>query len=134
VDIFFVLSGFIMVYTCWPLFGSPSACLGFFRSRVLSIYPLHLVCLAVLLSVWFLVIGYRSLSFDSIDLLSSIFLLPFGRQIHGVTWTLVHEMIFYALFAVFLLISSRRLALSCLVLLLAVLTLAPLLHPGLSSR
>ena len=54
VDLFFVISGFIMVYTCWNSFQRENATLDFMKRRIIRIVPLYwvatsLMILAVLL-------------------------------------------------------------------------------------
>src|SRR5271165_2363031 len=41
VDIFFVISGFIMIYTTSELFGQPGAASTFFKRRLVRIAPLY---------------------------------------------------------------------------------------------
>jgi peptidoglycan/LPS O-acetylase OafA/YrhL len=46
VDLFFVISGFIMIATAWELFGTPGASARFLERRFLRIYPAYGVALA----------------------------------------------------------------------------------------
>jgi len=48
VDLFFVISGFIMVYTSEPLFGQKTSAATFFVRRVVRIVPLYwMITLAI---------------------------------------------------------------------------------------
>jgi exopolysaccharide production protein ExoZ len=130
VDIFFVISGFIMVHTTWRRFGRPHAASRFILARIVRIYPLHLFCLSIILIVWLAGVGYRSLPVDAVNLVGSLALLPVGAPLHGVTWTLVHEMIFYVLFSLALLLPSRLVGLTLLGLALFSLTILPWVFGG----
>ena len=50
VDLFFVISGFVMVYSSERLFGRPGAPMTFFVRRLARIVPLYRVATAVLVS------------------------------------------------------------------------------------
>lgn len=100
VDIFFVISGFIMMYTN---FANGKECLTptqFVKRRFLRIYPLYWVCCC-------LVLGLRAFGLFSAAqiapdyLLNSLLLLPLrSHLLLGPAWTLVFEIYFYLLFAV----------------------------------
>jgi len=44
VDLFFVISGFIMIYTTAGSFNEPNASLAFMRRRIIRIVPLYWLC------------------------------------------------------------------------------------------
>ncbi len=102
VDLFFVISGFVMTVTCYDRLGDPRAVGSFLWRRATRIYPLYwLVTLAVLLLAWF----EPSLATRSKDDLGHIFKsVVLWRQdvfpIMGVGWTLSYEVFFYLVFAV----------------------------------
>ena len=50
VDLFFVISGFIMVYTAGKLFGQPGAAVQFLSRRLLRIVPLYWALTAALIA------------------------------------------------------------------------------------
>jgi exopolysaccharide production protein ExoZ len=104
VDLFFVISGFVMVYSSERLFGKPGAPLTFFARRVARIVPLYWAATAVL--VWF-VVPFAS---TKAVLGSLLFLphIPAEAPLLFVGWTLVFEMFFYTVFAVAL-FAKRRL-------------------------
>ncbi|EKS1846935.1 acyltransferase [Cronobacter muytjensii] len=117
VDLFFVLSGFLMVYTQHEGKGPWS----FFKGRVIRIYPLYL-----LLSLP-LILMYVSLH-SHFELIGNLLLLPgFNmptyKLANGPAWTLVYEMTFYVLFSVALLISRKKIHSAILVVLFIVSTL-----------
>lgn len=111
VDLFFVISGFVMLYVTrssgagWRIAGE------FLMHRVARIYPLYwLVSLAVL--VIFLVhpTWVNSSQGSQVDLLASFLLLPLPQgqfPLLGVGWSLIHEMYFYLVFGFLLLIPDR---------------------------
>jgi peptidoglycan/LPS O-acetylase OafA/YrhL len=111
VDLFFVISGFIMTVTTWRLFGERNAPLQFLVRRVSRIYPPYWIALLPILIVYLL----RPELVDSHsaappDLLASFLLLPqSGEPLLLVSWTLVFEMAFYLVFA--LALGFRRSAL-----------------------
>jgi peptidoglycan/LPS O-acetylase OafA/YrhL len=114
VDLFFVISGFIMVYATERLFGRPGATRAFFLRRVARIVPLYWATTTIILL--YLLLRHRD--FDAGGsfaqwVLSSYAFLPFPRgdgtvsPIHGVGWTLNYEMFFYSLFGIFVFLSRR---------------------------
>src|SRR5690349_9451340 len=52
VDLFFVISGAVIVAISWPLFGTPEAWRGFAYRRITRIYPLYLIITALVLVVF----------------------------------------------------------------------------------
>ena len=103
VDLFFVISGFVMVYSSERLFGRPGAPMTFFVRRLARIVPLYWVATAVL--VWF-VVPYASTK----AVLGSLFFaphIPSEAPLLFVGWTLIFEMFFYAVFAIALFAKRR---------------------------
>jgi exopolysaccharide production protein ExoZ len=105
VDLFFVISGFVMVYSSERLFGQPGAPFKFFARRLARIVPLYWAATSIL--VWF-VVPYAS---TKAVLGSFLFAphIPSEAPLLFVGWTLIFEMFFYAVFAIALL-AKRRLA------------------------
>jgi len=95
VDIFFVISGFIMAYTTTNATGLEQG-IDFFKRRLARIYsgywPFYLV--ALVLFAW---IGGSYLAEAS--LWRSLILWPAPHPLITVSWTLIYEMYFYILFA-----------------------------------
>lgn len=114
VDLFFVISGFIMVYTSEPLFGRPEGPKNFFMHRLVRIVPFYWIVTAayVAMSLAFPQFG-RSYGLDFIA--ASFLFIPMHNAdgdvmpIVGHGWTLNYEMQFYALFALAVL-APRRIA------------------------
>lgn len=108
VHIFFVISGFIMVYTSFHdnVDGSFSPS-QFLVRRVLRIYPIYFVYCGLY------VLFYRSFfatPFLSIqDLIGTLLLLPgYSAKIIGPGWTLAYEMYFYLCFGVAMVAGLKR--------------------------
>jgi exopolysaccharide production protein ExoZ len=105
VDVFFVISGFIMVYSSERLFAARGGSLEFLIRRLARIVPLYWLTTA--LAIWLMA---PPRIWES--LLDSYFFIPYRATtgnmlpLHGVGWTLNFEMFFYVLFA--LAITWRR--------------------------
>jgi exopolysaccharide production protein ExoZ len=98
VDIFFVISGFIMLYVSFPNGRAAASPLSFLVKRIARVYPFYWFCVCLILGLW--IAGfYRSLQVDADTLVRSILLFPSEHLIIGVSWTLVYEMYFYLVFA-----------------------------------
>jgi len=117
VDIFFVISGFVMVVSTQTLIGNPRGWRVFFMRRVVRIAPLYWIIMS--LKVVLLLALPSALFNNPFDLervVTSYFFIPSRNPagmiepIHGVGWTLNFEMFFYAMFAaaMFLRISVFR--------------------------
>lgn len=116
VDIFFIISGFIMAYTL-PEFdhsNNKREAISFIKKRILRIYPLYLLILIPILIIYIIkvAIGKTDLSISSI--FGSIFLLP-GltnddryRMINPPAWTLVYEMFFYVTLTIIIFFSRTK--------------------------
>src|SRR5262249_762899 len=103
VDIFFVISGFVMVYSSERLFGQPRAPAKFLSRRIARIVPVYWVATSVF--VWFSV-PYASTK----AVFGSLFFaphLPREAPLLLVGWTLIFEMFFYAVFAIALFAKHR---------------------------
>jgi exopolysaccharide production protein ExoZ len=99
VDFFFVLSGFIIFFVHEKDIGRPSSLRSYVWSRLTRIYPIYWLVTAIAMA---LLIGkHDTSSFGPAYLVASLFLLPQPQEpILQVGWTLVHEMLFYAAFAI----------------------------------
>ena len=111
VDIFFVISGFIIYSVTYGRAAQiPERPSPFLLKRLTRIFPLYWIFLLATLALWSTGYFYRSLRIDAPILGSSIFLLPSKAPIVGVAWTLVYEMYFYYLFFITLHIRNARLS------------------------
>ena len=123
VDIFFVISGFIMVYTTGR---KPVGPLRFLGDRLRRVAPLYwavtLAVFAVALAAPCLLQGTRA---DPRHLLASLSFLPYARAdgsyrpVVFVGWTLNYEMAFYVVFALGLALRRRALGVGFSLLVLA---------------
>jgi len=111
VDLFFVISGFIMVHASRASDGSPRYVAGFLVRRFARIWPVY-----VATTILFLIAMRQLFDVDGIKLAKALAFLPESSQgspffeyppLH-VGWTLVYEMYFYVLFAVALLAGRWR--------------------------
>ncbi|PHS25010.1 MAG: hypothetical protein COA84_08295 [Robiginitomaculum sp.] len=111
VDIFFVISGFIMVYISHQRFGSPRKAGLFLYDRIVRIYP-PVVLFTALSVLGMYVTGVTGKWFPDNNILFSFLLLPQkAPPLLGVSWTLIHELYFYLVFTVLLLGRFRLLPL-----------------------
>ena len=112
VDLFFVISGFIMVYVSEPLFGRRDAPRSFLLRRFARIIPLYWASSGLLLG--YVLLRYSDLAAANMSasaVLASFAFVPYPKPdgsvvpINAIGWTLNYEMFFYAAFAVALLAS-----------------------------
>jgi exopolysaccharide production protein ExoZ len=104
VDLFFAISGVVMVVSTQGRFGQWSEARGFLVRRALRIYPLYWIYSIASLSVYLLPSGQVGNSWGQVDLLASFALWPQEvAPLLGVGWTLWHELYFYVIFALLLL-------------------------------
>ena len=125
VDIFFIISGFVMSYTSPIIGGGMKAKLKaadiFFRKRLARIVPLYWLALA-----W---VARRDFSTPNNHLVEDFLFIPHFHYLHPTWlspiiiqgWTLNYEMFFYFVFAIAMLFGTFR-----LVLLIAILFVLPL--------
>ena len=106
VDLFFVISGFIMVYTSEPLFGRRDAPRIFIGRRLLRIVPLYWFLTLAIVIGWYFYFGYQLPWHTSWkDVIASLLFIPLARvngetaPVLGIGWTLNYEMFFYFFFA-----------------------------------
>lgn len=112
VQIFFVISGLVMVYASRSLFQNEGSWKTFLYRRIVRIYPLYFICLLaniVLRSLWPTVAQEGPAA-----LIGTLLLLPIdGFKIIVPAWTLSYEMYFYLVFALVLVLPMRS-ALVCI--------------------
>lgn len=110
VDIFFVISGFIMVHVTTARDMAPGR---FARDRIARIVPVYwLFCLIIFAAAWLLP-SLGSFRPDLGELIRSMLFIPYGSgpnfpPVIYVGWTLNLEMYFYALFTLALALSGDR--------------------------
>lgn len=105
VDVFFVISGFIMFYTTRESAGSAAAA-GFLKRRVARIYSGYwpFFVAAALVFAW-----ARPEHYQASNLWTSFLLwpMPLNQVLLDVSWTLSYEMYFYLLFTLLVLLPLR---------------------------
>jgi len=106
VDLFFVISGFVMVFASRDLFAKPGGGLVFLSRRIARIVPLYwsmttIFLTAMLVSPNLIPVG----RLGPAEILASYFFVPYYRPeehwmhpVYSVGWTLNYEMFFYAVF------------------------------------
>ena len=104
VDLFFVISGFVMASLTKGQFQNASNGLTFLYQRLSRIYPVYWFYSALVLMVFFIQPTWvNSAQGNQINILSSFLLWPEATlPLINVGWTLIHEMYFYIIFTVFL--------------------------------
>ena len=115
VDLFFVISGFIMVYVTWRLKPNMKQSLIFLYARTTRIYPLYWFILGILFCAWLLKPTITTFDVERTSLIRSFFLWPDQTlPMLKVAWTLIHELYFYFIFTFILLLPQyfRLIALS----------------------
>jgi len=100
VDFFFVLSGFIIHHAHADDPPGAAAAARYGRKRLLRVYPAYLPVSLVLLAAYTLWPALSASGGRTYSLVSSLLLLPADRPpALSVAWSLVHEVCFYAIFA-----------------------------------
>lgn len=118
VDLFFVISGFVMTSVTRGQFQSSTNSLQFIYHRASRIYPTYWFYTALVLVVFLLEPGWvNSAQGNQVNILSSFLLWPeHTLPLINVGWTLIHEMYFYLVFALLLaFVAERKLGLSLLI-------------------
>ncbi|MBI5939882.1 MAG: acyltransferase [Caulobacterales bacterium] len=113
VDVFFVISGYIMVHVTRAGQASPG---GFLLNRIARVAPLYWVLtVAVFVIAAVAPSMFKNTSADPVQLLMSLFFIPFQKAATGgpqpilfVGWTLNYEIFFYGLFALGLFARKRE--------------------------
>lgn len=108
VDLFFVVSGFIMIYVCWGLERGGRTAGVFLLARAARIYPVYWLIAGGVFAAWKL--NPELINFDpqKSSLWRSIFLIPdYNAPMLKVAWTLIHELYFYLVFSLCLFLPRR---------------------------
>jgi exopolysaccharide production protein ExoZ len=113
VDLFFVISGFVMVYASRDLFGAAGSAGVFLRRRLARIVPIYWVVTVIYLVVSASALAPLNRAAPGLtETIASFLFIPYQnaegliRPVYSLGWTLNYEMFFYAVFALFL--SFRR--------------------------
>lgn len=115
VDIFFVISGFVMVLSSQSLIGRDDGWKIFMKKRIIRLAPLYWVATTFKLIILLLAAGvvlHSTLDWEMI--IKSYFFIPSKNPIDGsispflgVGWTLIFEMFFYTIFGLSLLLKKN---------------------------
>lgn len=105
IDLFFIISGFIMCYTTHD---KQISFFRFMKLRVERIIPLYWVCTTAALMIYLLPFKTSSFSDGNVSILDSYLLFPLGKSyLVGTGWTLSYEFYFYFIFSAFLLLPLK---------------------------
>ena len=109
VDLFFVISGFVMVTVTRGKFGQAKSALLFLYHRVSRIYPLYWAYTTLALLVFIVQPSWVNNSQgNQVDILSSYLLFPGSLlPLVQVGWTLIHEVYFYIVFFLLLFLHEK---------------------------
>lgn len=130
VDFFFVLSGFIITFVHHQDVGRPNRLAHYVQRRFTRVLPFYWIVLAYYLADSWLF--HPAMLPGKSQLLSNLLLLPrFDLLIVGGSWTLVFELLFYAIFAVMIL--SRKMGTAVLAVWAVLIAAAFVAHPYVPS-
>lgn len=123
VDLFFAISGFVMVYVAWDAPNTMRTSASFLFARIGRIYPLYWLVSLIVLGLWLVRPDFVFASNAQVSLVKSFVLWPANHPpLLAVGWTLIHEMYFYLVFSLLLLVSRRFRPLVLLVWAIVILT------------
>lgn len=136
VDLFFVISGFIMVHASQRLFGQPGAPWRFLGHRLARIVPLYWAATALFLAVALTVGGAVNADVAGpMQVAASLAFIPWPRPggvlqpVYSLGWTLNYEMLFYAVFTLFVRLPQRLALAAVTATLLALVAAEPFVPP-----
>ena len=137
VDLFFVLSGFLMIYISLPYQQGKKSTGDFLVNRLIRVWPLYAVVTIGVCCLIYYTKPDGGADFDLAPLrMLSVFFVPSFNQtgllqpILGVGWTLNYEVFFYLVFAAAILIQKKRLLASSTILVAGGYAIGALLPPG----
>lgn len=109
VDLFFVISGFVMAATTYDTFDTPGAPARFAIHRFSRIYPPYWILSVFVFAYYLYDPAGVNAEHGGVDLAASFWLTPGPLlPLIPVAWTLVHEVMFYAVFFVAMCILPHR--------------------------
>lgn len=128
VDVFFVLSGFIITYTNIKLIQKASNLPAFLQRRFVRIYPTYWIIISFFLLLQILFPSYYRTHYnlDFANIASTYLLFPGHVMINGVSWTLSYELFFYMLFGIAFFIRNTKLSLYLAITYAVILILLPI--------
>jgi len=112
VDIFFVISGFIILNIYFPKQNqiSTDQIKIFFYKRFVRIFPIYWIVLIILTIKNMFFTFHRNIDIDFFIFIKSFFLIPIpvSFTIVGISWTLSYELFFYILFGFIFFITPKK--------------------------
>lgn len=110
VDLFFVISGFVMIAVTRGKFQNLKQATRFIYHRASRIYPTYWFYSLLVLGVFlFKPTLVNSSQGNEVNILASFLLLPSEKlPLVMVGWTLIHEMYFYLIYFIFLLLVAEK--------------------------
>jgi peptidoglycan/LPS O-acetylase OafA/YrhL len=139
VDLFFVISGFIMVYASDRLFTRPGAGKEFLIKRMLRVVPLYWLSTTAILALTLMSSRHSQARPGGGYLLASYLFIPDASygSVDGIPfpllslgWTLNYEMLFYTVFSLFIFAPRRRAVLGVQVTLVAAVAFGLVVQPA----
>ena len=111
VDIFLVVSGFVLTYLAFGNFGQTSYVKAYTFARLSRVYPLYMLLTALLIPIYLMLPGlFNASEGHQVNLVRSLLLIPDVRlPLIPVAWTLHHELYFYVVFCAMLFVPERHL-------------------------
>lgn len=116
VDVFFVISGFIMAYTLSDYNKENRKEIGirFIKKRLIRIYPLHILAMIPMLAIYIATSIIKGGQISIYSIIGNFLLIPDVTSSHSyhminpVEWTLVYEMIFYFTLSITICFSKNK--------------------------
>ncbi len=135
VDIFFVLSGFIIMFVNADKIGNYKNFWIFIKKRFVRIYPIYWIVITIFLLLQLLLPQFYRTHFDLnfLNIINTYLLLPNHEMLNGVSWTLTNELFFYLLFAFTILIPGKKIHIVLFVSYFLLLLILPFFSADLSN-
>lgn len=135
VDIFFVLSGFIITYSNMRYIEQPSSVWKFLKRRFIRIFPIYWIIITCFLLLQLALPAFYNTHFNTgfVNILQTYLLLPGHVMLNGVSWSLTNELFFYLLFVLALLIPNKKITFYMMLAYLAVLIVFALKGPAVTN-
>ena len=137
VDIFFVLSGFIITYTSRNSLGAAKNFFIFLRRRFVRIFPAYWIIITIFLAIQLALPSFYRTQYQIgfMNLFGTYLLFPSHNMINGVSWTLSYELFFYLLFSLAFIIRNKIVLLILALIYVSILTVLPMVgyHPEFGS-
>jgi len=136
VDIFFVLSGFIITYSNRQYITKPTSIIKFLKKRAIRVFPIYWVVITFFIFLQIIFPTYYRTHYylDIVNILNTYFLLLNHNMVNGVSWTLTYELFFYLLFVIALSVPHKKYTLLLLFAYFIFLLIVPIIIPTISEN